>query len=151
MKQFLVLLSLFSISIVSNSQGYFRSEIKVINEETNPNKLTVEVVGYGFLHLSAEKEAMEDLFKSIFFRGISGSQSSKPLIGTNEYEILKKNSNYFDDFFNKKRYLSFVNEKDCTKLKGLGSRRKLKCILSVNIQTLKEDLKANKIISDYGF
>jgi hypothetical protein len=49
-------------------------------------------------------------------------------------------------FFEKKRFLSFINEKDCTKLKGLGKRRKLKCILRIDIQTLKDDLKKFKIM-----
>ncbi len=151
MKFQLIVLCLFFASINLYSQDSFRSEIKVIKEETTSNKLTVEVVGYGFLHLTAEKEAMTDLFKSIFFRGIPSSPSIRPLIGTNESEIIASNKEYFNNFFDNKRFLSFVNEKECTKLKGLGGRRKLKCLLSVDIQTLKDDLKTNKIISDYGF
>ena len=151
MKLLSIFLCCFFMGINSYSQKTFRSEIKVIKEETTSNKLTVEVIGYGFLHLTAEKEAMEDLFKSIFFRGIPGSPSLKPLIGTNEVEIMKSNQDYFNNFFENKRFLSFINEKECTKLKGMGSRRKLKCLLSVDIQTLKDDLKTNKIISDYGF
>jgi hypothetical protein len=151
MKLLSILLYCLLICINSYSQNTFRSEIKVIKEETTSNKLTVEVIGYGFLHLTAEKEAMQDLFKSIFFRGIPGPYSLKPLIGTNEVEIMKFNQIYFNNFFEKKRFLSFVNEKECTKLKRIGSRRKLKCLLSVDIQTLKDDLKTNKIISDYGF
>lgn len=151
MKLFTILLCCLTVSLNSYSQDKFRSEIKVIKEETTSNKLTVEIVGYGIIRLSAEKEAMEDLFKSIFFRGIPGPFNFKPLIGTNESEITSSNQDYFIKFFDNKRFLSFINEKECTKLKGFVSRRKLKCILSVDIQILKDDLKTNKIISDYGF
>ncbi len=145
----------FLCSILLNNKVYsqtsFRSEIKVVKEETTVNRLTVQVVGYGFIHLTAEKEAMKNLFSSIFFRGIPGSSTPKPLIGVNEELIYSSNKQYFDDFFEKNRYITFVNEKECTKLKGFGSRRKLKCILSVDIQSLKEDLQSNKIIFNYGF
>ena len=147
----LVFFSCILLNINVYYQNSFRSEIKIINEETTANKLTVEVIGYGILHLTAEKEAMNNLFRSIFFRGIPGSNSFKPLIGINEELIVSSNKRYFDDFFEKNRFLTFVNEKECTNLKGFGSRRKLKCVLSVDIRTLREDLKSNKIIYNYGF
>lgn len=148
-----ILVVIFSVfnSFLSYSQEDFRSEIKFLRYEQNVGRVYFEVVGYGMAHLTGEKDAMENLFSSIFFRGIPGSTTLKPLIGINESEILKAHKFYFQSFYDNKRFISFVNEKECSSLSGRGKRRKLKCIISVDIQTLREDLKNNKIISDYGF
>lgn len=147
---FILIGSLFFISL-SNAQDDFRSEIKYVRHEEGSSRIILEVLGYGLIHLTAERDAMENLFNTLFFRGISGTPSSKPLIGLNENVIISSNKIYFQTFFDKKRYLTFVNEQECSVLNGRGKRKKLKCLLSVDIQTLKEDLKNNKIISDYGF
>jgi hypothetical protein len=151
MKVNVILFLFFFCYFKSISQDDFRSEIKFVKYEVDAGKTYFEVVGYGFMHLTAEKDAMENLFSTIFFRGISGSPSLKPLIGLNENEIVSSNKAYFQTFFEKKRFLTFINEKECNILSGRGKRRKLKCLISVDIQILREDLKVNKIISDYGF
>ena len=147
----LFFLFLFLNSLNSFSQSVFRTEIKFIGYEDKSNNIYIEVTGYGSTNLIGQRDAMENLFNAVFFRGIPGSSSIKPLISINESEAWSKYANYLNSFLDKKRYLTFVNEKKCSDLNGKGKRRKLVCTMSINIQALKDDLRFNKIISDYGF
>jgi hypothetical protein len=151
MKIYIFSLLLVFQSLSTYSQNNFRSEIKYLNYDEVKGKIFFEVVGYGSKYLKAERDVMENLFSTIFFRGIPNSPSLKPLIGYSEKEIISSNKTYFQSFFDKKRYLTFLNEKDCSVLSNRGKRRKLKCFISVDIQALRDDLRINKLISDYGF
>jgi hypothetical protein len=144
--QLLILLSFFL-----TAQGQYYSQIDVVKSETHLNQLTVNVSGYGKNQLTAERNAIRDLFMTILFRGIPGSPSIRPLIGNNETEVLNKNKRYFTQFFENGRYKSFVNKLNCSQLEKANKQKKVICTITVNIQSLKDDLRENKLMTDYGF
>jgi hypothetical protein len=129
----------------------FYSEVKFIADKTVTNSSTFEVNGYGPTKLAAEDNACKNLFMALFFRGIAESTQIKPLIGTDDQTTLKINKPYFDSFFGQKRFLSFISFKSCSNFQKEKKNNRITCKISVNIPLLRQDLKTNKILSDYGF
>lgn len=141
----------FLQTLFINAQENFHSQIQVVENGAYPNHLTVKVTGFGKNQLIAENQAMKDLFMTLFFRGIPESPATSPLINSNETEILNKYKKYFNQFFDNSRYSSFINKLECSQLVKINKQKRLNCIISINIQSLKDDLRSNKIITDYGF
>jgi len=148
-KGFFILFSIFIFN--ANGQSNFQTEIKLIETETNKQVLTVEVKGYGDNQIKAENSSMKNLFFALLFRGIAGSPSIEPLLGVNENLYLSKYKAYFNEFFDNKRYTTFINQKTCGEIRKVNRTKFLTCKLSINIQNIISDLKTNNLIQNYGF
>lgn len=119
-----------------------------------PNTLSLRVTAYGKKAKEAMENAEQSAIRTILFRGVPGSnQVENPLIGVNEESIQKEHKNYFNDFFEGKRYSSFILSNTPISQFAKDATKK-KCIvvdIKVNLQALRSDLEQQKVIRKFGF
>ena len=88
---------------------------------------------------------------AILFRGIPGSDIPNAMIGTNESEIKSIHSKYFDDFYNNKRYRTFImSSNPKTKDMRQDGYYKIVLELTVNLASLRRDLERSEVIRKFG-
>ncbi len=79
----------------------------------------------------------------LLFRGIPNSNQTSPVISTSEEEVWRKNPAYFEEFFNKNRYKTFIISS--------FKNDKYSSIVSVNLKALEADLEHHSIIRKFGY
>ena len=79
----------------------------------------------------------------LLFRGIEGSSQKVPLIGVSETSVMNSYPKYFESFFNKERYKTFIISSGKS---GKGVRS-----IVINLRALKLDLEYNAIIKKFGY
>lgn len=157
--KYLLLITLIMLSSKVESQLFaklfpkksFDSQVTLVSEQSTANILVMRVIGSASSQNNAEEDAAKDCFRTIFFRGVPQSIYSIPLIGTQEANIVNSNEAYFKTFFESKRYLSFLVSRNCGAIVKNNKRKEVTCLIGVNVGLLKEDLKNNKLVTDYGF
>jgi hypothetical protein len=125
------------------------AEVNVINEDKYKT-IELRSIGFGSKKEDAFYDSEKKAFEILFFRGIPNTSIEKPLIGSNESELLNKHATYFNSFF-KNRYKSFImstyEASPSQKNKGVVSAV---TDLKINILSLKKDLESNGIIRKFG-
>lgn len=94
--------------------------------------------------------AQQNAFKTLFYRGIPGSQQNTPLIGIDEKEKTA-NEKFMKDFFASGRYKTFIVSS--TPVSDLIRQRKQKSItvdVGINLASLRKELEHNKVIKPFG-
>jgi hypothetical protein len=89
----------------------------------------------------------------ILFRGVPESKQKMALVSSNESMEMLENSPYFTEFYNGKRYKSFIVSSHptggFTKLKG--KQLQTTADVKVNIVNLRRDLEQSGVIRKFGF
>ncbi len=100
---------------------------------------------------NCQTEAEKNIFEVILFRGISGTDLQNPLI-ENEQISKENNKEFYNDFFDKKKYRNFISSKveiiENTKRSKGGYTCSVK--FTVNLNSLKSNLEQNGIIRKFG-
>lgn len=102
--------------------------------EANENIITIDVDSQ-----EPEYAAMYQLL----FRGIANSSQQTPLVNVSESAAMNSNPAYFDVFFKKERYKTFITSS--TKNNDSSQR------IVINLRALKLDLEYNAIIRKFGY
>lgn len=143
---FMVLLTACSKKIIPP----LTAEVNVINEDKYKT-IELRSIGFGNKKEDALYDSEKKAFEILFFRGIPNTSIQKPLIGSNESELLNKHSTYFDSFF-KHRYKSFImstyEASPSQKNKGVIS---VVTDVKINTLSLKKDLETHGVIRKFGF
>ena len=79
----------------------------------------------------------------LLFRGIESSSQKVPLISVSESSVMNRNPAYFESFFKKERYKTFITSSTNS---GKGVRR-----VVINLRALKLDLEYHAIIKKFGY
>lgn len=112
-----------------------RSSIPNIqNRESNESFITIDV--------DSPEPEYEAMFQ-LLFRGIANSSRKTPLIGINENAAKNSNPAYFNSFFKKGRYKTFI----ISSTKNNNSSRRI----VINLRALESDLEYNAIIRKFGY
>jgi hypothetical protein len=114
-------------TIVLNSTGYFKGNL----DQTT---------------FVAEKQA----FETLLFRGIPGSQVPNALLGVNEKEVKDKNQKFFKEFYDGKRYRTFVMYSENLESKKSKGFRYVKLKIKINVSSLTQDLEAQGVKRAFG-
>jgi len=114
-------------TIILNSTGYYKGDF---------DKTTYV----------SEKQA----FETLLFRGVPGSQVPDPLLGLNEKEIKDKHQKYFQEFFDNKRYRSFVMSSEVLDTSIKKGFKIVKIRIKINISSLTKDLESNGLKRGFG-
>ncbi len=143
---------IFCFILSSNllAQGNYETDIKLIDKISNSRNKSIAISVTSDKTVN-ESIVMDILFKYILFRGVQGSPPMKALLSGNEFDLIEKHKSYFISFHENKKYKSFIIEKNCNIEKDRKKKALCTCFVTINIQSLKEDLKNNKILHDYGF
>ncbi|MDY0174059.1 MAG: hypothetical protein RBR62_02580 [Bacteroidales bacterium] len=65
-----------------------------------------KIFSYGKNYETALENAKPDAVKAVIFKGIPGSDSSRPMV--REYDLSASQRQFFEEFFSNKYYLNFV-------------------------------------------
>jgi hypothetical protein len=111
--------------------------------------ITISAKGYGKKESVAINHAKEQAFINLLFRGIPNtSYSNGGMIG-NEQSARNKNPDYFKDFFEKNGLDKFIIK---TRQVELFSKKdkSVKCEITINTESLRNDLVQNRVIRGFG-
>ena len=145
---FIIIISLLLICCKSN---YYTHQVSYLSSESQT--LSLRSTGFGSTQLKAVEDAEIAAMKTLLFRGIPESQQKDALISLNESDALKKNHAYFNDFFEKGRYKTFIISSvpvtDMTKYKG--AVQQITVDVKINLYALRKDLEQSNIIRTFGY
>lgn len=145
-----IIICLIITSCASKSKTPLTAEVNVINESKNKT-IELRSIGYGPNEAAAAYDSERKTFEIILFRGIPETSVQKPLVDSNEQQILNKHPEYFKTFF-EQRYKSFImsvyNSSPPSKFKG---NHTVVRDIKINLISLKKDLEDNNIIRGFGF
>lgn len=133
-KNYLQIFTLFSCIVLLFHCSNRNSIPNIETKDFNENYISVDVDSP-----NPEYAAMYQLL----FRGIEGSSQKVPLISVSETSAMNSNPAYFDSFFKKERYKTFVTSSTNY---GKGVRR-----VVINLRALKLDLEYHAIIKKFGY
>ena len=147
--------NLISITFLTMILLAFFCSCKSVTPVTNINyvseqegTLTIRSTGTGKTYEKAKIKAEQNAFDALFFRGIPGSSQKIPLIGYDEAGLKRQNANYFSQFYDKRRYWSFVVSSSPT---GGLLDKTLTVDITINLRALRSDLEQNNIIRKFGY
>jgi hypothetical protein len=144
------MLSTMMTSCAKKINAPLTAEVNVVNEDKHKT-IEVRSMGQGNNIEKALYDSEKKAFEILLFRGIPNTSIEDPLVGSNENNIIAKNTVYFNDFF-KDRYKSFImsiyQSSPSQKRKGIVS---VVNDIKINIIALKKDLEDNGIIRKFGF
>lgn len=94
--------------------------------------------------------AQQQAFKTLFYRGIPGSQQNNPLIGIDEKEKTN-NEKFMRDFFESGRYKTFiVSSIPVSDPIRERKQKKITVDVGINLASLRKELEHNKVIKPFG-
>jgi len=112
--------------------------------------ITIIAKGYGKNEAVATAHSKEQAFINLLFRGIPNtSYSNGGMIG-NETDARNRKPAYFKDFFEKNGLDRFVIK---TRQLELFSKKdkSVKCEITINTKSLRNNLTQNDVIAEFGF
>lgn len=151
MKRTGIFIIIISLILICCKLNYYTHQVRYLNGESQT--LSLRSTGFGSTQLKAVEDAEIATMKTLFFRGIPASQQKDALISQNESDALKQNHAYFDDFFDKGRYKTFIISSvpvtNLTKYKG--TVQQITVDVKINLYALRKDLEQNNIIRTFGY
>lgn len=115
-----------------------------------------KVFSYGKNFNKVLENAKADAVKAVLFKGIPGSDLQKPMV--TDYQLSNTQNEFFDDFFDSKKYLQYVSISSDGSIDGedrikVGRQYKIGMVVSVQKASLRKMLEDAGIIRalDSGF
>lgn len=105
--------------------------------------------GYGKKEASAINHAKEQAFINLLFRGIPNTSYSNGGMVGNEQSARSRNPEYFEDFFENNGLDKFVIKTRQTELFSKKDKS-VKCDITINTKSLRNDLTQNGVIRGFG-
>jgi len=111
--------------------------------------ITISAKGYGNKEALALNHAKEQAFINLLFRGIPNTSFSNGGMIGNEQSARNKNPGYFKELFEKNGMDKFIIK---TRQVELFSKKdkSVKCAITINTESLRNDLTQNGVISTFG-
>jgi hypothetical protein len=110
----------------------------------------------GYCNLKSYKDecidsAQINAFRTLFYRGIPGSQQNTPLIGIDERNKTG-NDKFLKDFFTSGRYKTFiVSSSTVSDLTKQRNQKKIMVDMGINLSALRKELEQNTVIQKFGY
>jgi hypothetical protein len=119
----------------------------------NEGTIIMRSIGVGSNQMEAIADAERSAINVILFRGLPESVQKIALIGTSESEEMDKHKDYFEKFYNQKRYKTFIMSSIPVSdlIKQNGGQKSIAADVKVNLVALRKDLEQNNIIRKFGF
>ena len=99
-------LALLIITSSYSQKKFPTSEVNYVSG--NEGTITMRAVGTGSNEQNAINLAEQNAINVLLFRGLPESKQKDALISSNETQEKEKNKDYFEKFYSKKRYKTFV-------------------------------------------
>lgn len=117
------------------------------------SQMKVRCVGFGRNDQEATEQAQRAVLSALLFRGYPGSQQETPLAGIAEAEVQGSNKAYFDEFWGKERYKTFITSTIPVSdlIRYEKGTKQLTVEVTVNLRALRSDLEHHGVIRKFGF
>lgn len=129
---------------------YPSAEVNYLSE--TEQTITVRAIGVGLDKEKAIDNAEQKVFEVLFFRGLPKSNQKSSMIGSDESREKEKHKDYFNKFYDEKRYKTFVMSSipvsKFTKVKG---EKSIAVDVKINISALRSDLETFGVIRKFGY
>lgn len=112
-------------------------------------QITISAKGYGKKEAVALNHAKEQAFVNLLFRGIPNTSFSNGGMIGNEQSARGRNPEYFEDFFENNGLEKFVIKTRQTELFSKKDKS-VKCDITINTKSLRNDLVQNGVIRGFG-
>lgn len=112
-------------------------------------QITISAKGYGKKEAVALHHAKEQAFVNLLFRGIPNTSFSNGGMIGNEQSARSRNPKYFEDFFENNGLEKFVIKTRQTELFSKKDKS-VKCDITINTKSLRNDLVQNGVIRGFG-
>jgi hypothetical protein len=119
----------------------------------NEGTITVRTVGVGRDGDKAILNAEQKVFDVLFFRGLPESIQKIPLVGSNEREEQSKHKDYFDEFYNRGRYKTFIMSSIPVSnlIKAKEGVKMITLDVKINLSALRRDLETFGVVRKFGY
>jgi len=121
----------------------YGGSVNLIKTDANGSTVTVRTLGYGKNEATAREDAEVRAIRAVLYVGFQGASS---LVKESDAET--KHAEYFDRFFDNKRYKDFVTSTmsvgNLDKVKGQKVKQ-MPFDITINRKALRQDLVQNKI------
>jgi len=146
-----IVLFLLLSTINCSKRTYPSTEVNYLSG--NEGTVTVRVVGMGSNEEKAIINAEQKVFDVLFFRGLPESTQKLPLVGSDEYDEKAKYKNYFNEFYNGKRYKTFIMSSiPVSNLAKVNDGNKMITLdVKINLSALRRDLETFNVIRKFGY
>lgn len=156
MKQFSKILMLFGmalLTITSCSHKPVLPSAEVNYISGNNETLTMRAVGTGVDEETAIIDAEQKCFSVLLFRGLPESAQKTPLVGSNEQSERAKNPLYFNEFYDKKRYKTFIMSTIPVSgpAEAVDGNEMMTVDVKINLAALRLDLETLNVIRKFGY
>ena len=152
MKNILMLFSLFVAISSCSKKAIPTAETTFLTAKDGV--LNLRSIGYCQINDRKDQcinEAEQNAFKTLFYRGIPGSQQNTPMIGIDEKEKTA-NEKFMQDFFTSGRYKTFiVSSVPITELVKQRKQKRITVDLGINLVSLRKELEQNKVAPRFGY
>ena len=112
-------------------------------------QISIIAKGYGKKEAEALAHAKEQAFINLLFRGIPNTSFSNGCMIGNEESARSKHPDYFKNFFEQNGLDKFVIKTSQVKLFS-KKNKSVECEITINSETLRNDLTQNGIIRKFG-
>jgi hypothetical protein len=157
MKHYIQILNLLFILVASLIETGCSQKVyptaKVNYLSGNSETITMRAIGMGIDRYAAITNAELNAIDVVLFRGLPESEQKTALVGSNEAEERSKNEKYFSEFYDNKRYKTFVMSSiSVSNLVRITRREKnITVDVKINITALRKDLEQFNIIRKFGY
>jgi hypothetical protein len=121
---------------------------------TKDGVLNVRSIGYCLLKNCKDvcvDSAQINAFRTLFYRGIPGSQQNTPLIGIDEKDNTA-NHKFLKEFFSTGRYKTFiVSTSYVSDVTVQRKQKKVTVDIGINLPSLRKELEHNSVIRKFGY
>jgi len=142
----------FVVMILLNSCRTIFPSAQVNFISGSEQTITVRAVGVGINEENAIQNAEQKVFDVLFFRGLPESTQKTPLIGSNEIDEKEKHKEYFNKFYDNKRYKTFIMSSILTSSTRKNKKGKVVSVdVKVNLSALRGDIESFGVIRKFGY
>ena len=146
-----IILFLSIIIISCTTQKHLSTGEVIFKSPTEQGTILVSSAGYGSSRSESINSSELNAFNSIIFKGVPGSQYSLPLV-EDEKKAKSEHSEFFNTFFTNGGYKAFLMETtpitEFNYHKGLAN---IKCLIKINVASLRREFETNNIIRKFGY
>ena len=113
--------------------------------------IRVRAAGYGVTKFLALENAERNAFEAVLFRGVPGSEYTKPMV-SNETESRNMHSDFYRTFFEERGYKTYLlSSKTSTDFDLMKMRQKnLDAVIKINVDALRRGLEQAGVIRKFG-
>jgi len=148
-----ICLCLFVFTQTTQARRPAYSPTSVVFVSGDNSTITMRATATGGSQQEALNNAEMNAIDVILFRGVPESTQRMALVSSNESKEMMDNHPYFTEFYNGKRYKSFIISSNpvggFTKLKG--RQIQTTADVKINVVNLRRDLEQAGVIRRFGF